>query len=145
MSYEPTDIELKNLLDHWIGQWNEPDADRRRELIREVWAEDGYQILVNPPEGIRDTARQYGVPAPAVEVRGYDAMFARVTRAYEMFVADGEHFFEAEGEPVRHAGAAVALTWVMRSRADGTVAGSGLEVLTFDPDGRVRTDHEFVN
>ncbi|MFF0501902.1 hypothetical protein ACFYU5_36330 [Nocardia aobensis] len=145
MSYEPTDIELKNLLDRWIGQWNEPDAGRRRELIREVWAEDGYQILVNPPEGIRDTARQYGVSAPAVEVRGYDAMFARVTRAYEMFVADGEHFFEAEGEPVRHAGAAVALTWVMRSRADDTVAGAGLEVLTFDPDGRVRTDHEFVN
>lgn len=144
MSYEPTDIELKNLLDRWVGQWNEPDADRRRELIREVWAADGYQVMVNPPEGIRDTARHYGVSAPAIEVRGYDAMFNRVTRAYDMFVADGEHVFEPEGEPVRHAGAAVALTWVMRSRADGTVAGSGLEVLTFDTDGRVRTDHQFV-
>lgn len=144
MSYEPTDIELKNLLDRWVGQWNEPDADRRRELIREVWAADGYQVMVNPPESIRDTARHYGVSAPAIEVRGYDAMFNRVTRAYDMFVADGEHVFEPEGEPVRHAGAAVALTWVMRSRADGTVAGSGLEVLTFDTDGRVRTDHQFV-
>jgi hypothetical protein len=38
----------------------------------------------------------------------------------------------------------VALTWVMRSRADGSIAGSGLEVLTFGTDGRVRTNHEFV-
>jgi hypothetical protein len=30
------------------------------------------------------------------------------------------------------------------SRASGSIAGSGLEVLTFGPDGRVRTDHEFV-
>jgi hypothetical protein len=48
------------------------------------------------------------------------------------------------GEVVRHAGATLALTWVMRSRADGSVAGSGLDVLTFGPGGRVRTDHQFV-
>jgi hypothetical protein len=36
------------------------------------------------------------------------------------------------------------MTWVMRSRASGSVAGSGLEVLTFGPSGRVRTDHQFV-
>ena len=145
MSYEPTDGELTEQLDRWISQWNEPDAERRRRLIREVWTEDGYQILVNPPQGIRDAAGQLGVPAPPVEVRGYDAMFARVTRAYEMFVAGGEYVFEAAGAPVRHAGTAVALTWEMRSRADGSVAGSGLEVLTFAPDGRVHTDHEYVS
>ena len=37
-----------------------------------------------------------------------------------------------------------ALTWVMRSRVDGSIAGSGLDVLTFGPGGRVRTDHQFV-
>ncbi|WP_227983991.1 hypothetical protein [Nocardia spumae] len=145
MSDEPTDIELKEQLDRWIAQWNEPDEQRRRALIRQVWTEDGYQVMVNPPQGIRDTAQQYGVTAPPIEIRGHDAMFARVTRAYEMFIADGEHVFEAAGEPVRHAGAAIALTWVMRSRADGSIAGSGLEVLTFDSDGRVRTDHEYVS
>ena len=109
-----------------------------------MWTEDGYQVMVIPPEGIRATAGQYGVPVPCVEIRGYDAMYARVTRAYEMFIANGEHVFEQQGEVFRHAGAAVALTWVMRSRANGSIAGSGLEVLTFGPDGRVRTDHEFV-
>jgi hypothetical protein len=100
--------------------------------------------MVNPPEGIRDTAATFGVPVPAVEIRGHDALYARVSRAYEMFIAPGEYVFEQHGTPVRHAGAAVALTWVMRSRADGSVAGTGSEVLTFDPDGRVRSNHEFV-
>jgi len=144
MSYEPNDIELKQLIDRWIAQWNEPDAQQRRSLVEQVWAEDGFQSMVNPPQGIRDTAAEYGVPFPAVEIRGHDALFARVTRAYEMFIAAGEYVFEAQGDPVRHAGAAVALTWVMRSRTDGSIAGSGLEILTFDADIRVRSDHEFV-
>jgi len=143
MSYEPTETELKQLIDRWVAQWNEPDPDERRRLIREVWAEDGYQVMVNPPEGVRDTAAHFGVPFPAIEIRGYDAMYARVTRAYDMFIAAGEYAFE-RGEVVRHPGAAVALTWLMRSRTDGSVAGSGLEVLTFDTDGRVHSDHEFV-
>jgi hypothetical protein len=144
MSYQPTDIELKQLIDSWIAQWNEPDAQQRRRLIREVWDEDGYHLMVNPPQEIRDTAATYGVPFPAVEIRGHDAMFARVTRAYEMFIAAGQYVFEQHGELVRHAGAAVALTWVMRSRADGSIAGSGLDVLTFSPDVRVHSAHQFV-
>jgi hypothetical protein len=144
MSYEPADIEMKQLIDRWIAQWNEPSPDERHRLIRDVWTEDGYQIMVNPPQGIRETAAHYGVPVPSVEIRGHDAIYARVTRAYEMFIADGEYVFEQQGEVVRHAGAAVALNWVMRSRASRSVAGSGLEVLTFGPDGRVRTDHQFV-
>ena len=144
VSYEPVDTELKQLIDRWVAQWNEPSPGERRRLIGDVWAEDGYQIMVNPPQGIRETAERYGVPVPPVEIRGYDAICARVTRAYEMFIADGEYVFEQQGEAVRRAGAAVALTWVMRSRASGSIAGSGLEVLTFGPAGRVRTDHQFV-
>jgi hypothetical protein len=144
MSYEPADIELKQLIDRWIAQWNEPRPDERRRLIREMWAEGGYQVMVNPPQGIRETAAQYGVPAPSIEIRGHDALYARVTRAYEMFIADGEYGFEQQGEVVRHAGAAVALSWVMRSRADGSIVGSGLDVLTFGPGGLVSTDHQFV-
>ena len=144
MSHERADVELKQLVDRWIAQWNEPSPDERRRLIRDVWTEDGYQIMVNPPQGIRETAAHYGVPVPSVEIRGHDAIYARVTRAYEMFIADGEYFFVQQGEVVQHAGGAVALNWVMCSRASGSIAGSGLDVLTFGPGGRVRTDHQFV-
>ncbi|MCX4092036.1 hypothetical protein [Nocardia sp. alder85J] len=144
MSQQFTDIELKQLADRWVAQWNEPDPGERRRMIRELWAEDGYQILVNPPEAVRAAAAHLSVPFPSLEIRGHDALFERVGRAYDMFVGAGDHVFEQQGEPIRHAGAAVAVTWVMRSRADESVAGSGLEVLTFGPDGRVHSDHEYV-
>lgn len=144
MSYEPTDTELKRIASSYVAQWNEPDPAERCRLIRHVWAVDGVQVLVNPPQEIRDAAAHYGIAYPALEVRGYDALAARVGRAYDMFVAGDEYVFELDGEPARQAGAAVALTWVMRSRTDGTVVGSGLDVLTFDTDCRVRTDHQFV-
>lgn len=144
MSYEPSDIELKQLLDNYIAQWNECDSERRGGLIRQVWAVDGVQVLVNPPQEIRETAAHYGIAHPPLEVHGHDAFDARVRRAYELYVEPGQYAFELSGEPVRQTGAAVSFTWVMRDRADGSVAGSGFDVLTFDADARIRTDHQFV-
>jgi hypothetical protein len=144
MSYQPTDVELKQLIDRYIAQWNEPDPDQRRRLIRQVWAVDGLQVLVNPPQGIRESAAHYGIAFPPLEVRGHDAFDSRVRRAYEMYVAPGQHVFEWDGEAVRQPGAAVSFSWVMRDLADGNVAGSGFDVLTFDADARIRTDHQFV-
>ncbi|ACU75308.1 conserved hypothetical protein [Catenulispora acidiphila DSM 44928] len=144
MSYEPTDFELKQLLDLYLAQWNEGDAERRSDMIRQVWAVDGLQVLVNPPQEIRETAAHHGIASPLLEVRGHDAFDARVRRAYELFVAPGQYTFELNGGPVRQAGAAVSFSWVMRDRADGSVAGAGFDVLTFDADARIRTDHQFV-
>ena len=144
MSYEPNDTELKQLVESWVAQWNEPDPERRRRLVREVWSADALHVLVNPPEAVRDGATRLGIVPPSLEVRGYDAFDARVGRAYEMFVAPGQYVFELAGEPVRQSGAAVSVNWVMRDLADGSVAGSGFDVFTFDDDARVRTDHQFV-
>ncbi|WP_067900543.1 hypothetical protein [Nocardia vaccinii] len=144
MSSKLTDIELKQLADRYLAQWNEPDPRTRRQLIRELWAADGVQVLVNPPEQIRDSAANLAIAAPPLEVRGYDAMDQRVSRAYEMFVEPGQCVFELAGEAAMQAGAAVTLTWVWRSRTDGSVAGSGFDVLTVDEAGRIRTDHQFV-
>jgi hypothetical protein len=144
MSHELTDTGLKQLLDRYVAQWNEPDPERRRRLIRQVWAVDGVQVLVRPPEEIRDGAAHYGITAPPLEVRGHDALDLRVGRAYEMFIASGQYLFELDGEPVRQAGAAVSFTWVMRDRSDGSTAGAGFDVLTLDAEARIRTDHQFV-
>jgi hypothetical protein len=144
MSYEPTDIELKQLITQYLAQWNEPDPGLRQRLIRQIWAVDGVQVLVNPPRELREGAAHYGIAFPPLEVRGHDAFDARVGRAYELFVAPGQYVFDVDGEPVRQAGAAVSLTWVMRDRSDGSVAASGFDVLTFDADARIRTDHQFV-
>src|SRR4051812_46120075 len=80
------ELDVKVLADRYVAQWNEPDPAARSALIRELWAHDGIQVLVDPPQEIREAAEQLAFPVPPLEVRGHDALDARVTRAYEMFV-----------------------------------------------------------
>ena len=43
------------LADRYVALWNEPDPDRRRQLIAGLWTEDGSHIL-QPPQEIREVA-----------------------------------------------------------------------------------------
>lgn len=116
----------------------------RRKLIREVWAPDGGQVLVDPPEEIRNAADQLQFPAPPLEVHGYDALEARVTRAYDMFIAPGEHTFRPSGDVLRLRNHVVGVTWEMVAIATGEVVGGGFDVFHLGPDGRIRTDYQFI-
>jgi hypothetical protein len=137
-------LDVQRWADRYVAQWNEPDPAARSAFIRELWAPDGVQVLVNPPEAVRDAAAALAVPAPPLEVRGHDALTARVSRAYEMFVAPGEHVFEAADEPVPLMPTVFGIRWSMVSVRTGEVVGGGLDVLALDGDGRIRTDHQFV-
>ncbi|MFI6600210.1 hypothetical protein ACIBHX_28535 [Nonomuraea sp. NPDC050536] len=134
----------KELADRYVALWNEPDSATRGELIRQLWAPAGNQVLVDPPEAIRDAAAALAFPAPPLEVHGYDALEARVTRAYEMFVEPGEHVFETAGEPTVLLSNLVVVRWSMVSTGTREVVGGGLDVLALDGDGRIRTDHQFI-
>ncbi|HKA83735.1 MAG TPA: hypothetical protein VKD21_07720 [Acidimicrobiales bacterium] len=136
--------DTRELVDRYVALWNEPDPDVRRRTIRELWAPDGAQVLVDPPVEIRDAADRLAFPHPTLEVHGYDAIEARVSRAYEMFIAPGEYVFELGGDASRLLGNVVSLTWSMVSRADRDKAGGGLNVLALGEDGRIRLDYQFV-
>ena len=43
------------LAERYVALWNEPDPDRRRRMIAELWTADGLHIL-QPPEEIREVA-----------------------------------------------------------------------------------------
>ncbi|MEV3921275.1 hypothetical protein [Actinomadura coerulea] len=137
-------IDVKQIADRYLAQWNEPDPAARSALIRELWAPDALHVLVNPPEAIRDAAAALAVPAPPLEVHGHRALDARVARAYEMFVAPGEHVFEIAEEPSVLLPHVVAVRWSMVTADGGEAVGGGLDVLYLDEDGRIRTDHQFV-
>ena len=57
------------LAEKYLALWNEPDADRRRRLIAELWTEDGRHIL-QPPEEIREIAAQPGIGLTASSRHG---------------------------------------------------------------------------
>jgi hypothetical protein len=135
---------LKTLSDRYLSLWNEPDLGVRRKLIRELWAPDGAQVLVDPPQEIRHAAVRLRFSTPTLEVHGYDALEARVTTAYEMFVEPGEFVFRARGNSTHLLRNVVTVDWAMVSADDGAHAGGGVEVLDLDDEGRIRTDYQFI-
>jgi hypothetical protein len=136
--------DLQQLVDRYVALWNEPDPDIRRHAIRELWAPDGFHVLVDPPEEVREAADRLAFAMPTLEVHGYDALEARVTRAHETFIAPGEYVFELGGSPSRLLANVVSLNWTLVARADGEKAGGGLNVLALGGDGRIRIDYVFV-
>jgi hypothetical protein len=130
------------LSDRYVSLWNEPDPERRRQLVAELWTEDGAHFL-QPPREISEFAARPGIGLTAtLEARGHEALAARATSAYEEFVVRGAYRFRRRDDITRVADV-VTFGWEMVS-ADGEVAGAGREFLLLDVDGRIRRDYQFI-
>jgi hypothetical protein len=80
--------ELNEFLERYVTVWNEPETEQRRQLIRALWSEDAVHFT------------------ESLEARGYEAIEARVTRAYQEFVEPGEYIFKvANNADAHHDGA----------------------------------------
>ncbi|MEV0720510.1 hypothetical protein [Asanoa sp. NPDC050611] len=130
-----------DLADRYIAVWNEPDAQRRRALVGELWSADGTHQM-HPPEEVRTVADRFGV-TPRLTAHGHAELESRVTKAYEEFVAPGRYLFRPQDTGTR-VHDALKFRWEMVDRSDGTVAAVGLEVLLLEPDGRIRMDYQFI-
>lgn len=130
------------LAGRYVALWNEADPLRRRAAIANLWIEDGVHIL-QPPQEVREIAARRGIGLTArLEARGHAALEARVTSAFEEFVAPGEFSFRRR-DSATCLDDVVKFRWEMVSR-DGDVAGTGLEFLVVAPDGRIRRDYQFI-
>ncbi|RKS79233.1 hypothetical protein BZB76_0683 [Actinomadura pelletieri DSM 43383] len=138
-------VEAKQLVERYVAQWNEPDPTVRSKIIRELWAPDGVHVLVDPPQAMREAATALAFPVPPLEVRGHEALDVRVAHAYTMFLASGEHFFEAASEPSVLLPHVIAFRWAMLTTGAREVVGGGLDVLALDDEGRIRSDHQYIN
>ena len=138
---------LADFTTRWFALWTEADPQARSRLVADLWATNGAQILVDPPQEVRDAANALAFPIPRFEVRGHDEIDRRVTRAYEMFIEPGEYTFNATADAdavLLMAPGLIGLAWEMVSLADGTVAGRGYDVLALDDDGRILLDHQHI-
>lgn len=136
------DIALKNLTCRYVAVWNEPDAERRRAAVRELWSADAVHVL-QPPREMRQAAEGLGFDRLALEARGHDELELRVTRAYEEFVAPGTFVFRSRGDASRLRDV-VKFRWEMLPRSGGDVAGIGLEILVLGADARIVSDYQFI-
>ncbi|MFD9061955.1 hypothetical protein ACFVZ3_10580 [Kitasatospora purpeofusca] len=131
----------QRIADRYVALWNEPDPERRRRAIEELWAAGGVHLL-QPPEDMRERAAELGFADTVLEARGHDALERRVARAHEAFVANGDYVFRQQGAAIR-VGDAVKLSWVMVRPGEDEVLGGGVEMLVLNEDDRIATDYQF--
>jgi hypothetical protein len=130
------------LADRYLALWNEPDADRRRRTIAELWTEDGRHV-VQPPQEIRAIAAQPGIGLTAIlEARGHDEIEARVASAYEHWVASEGLSFRRRDD-AEQLGDVLKFHWEGVDK-DGELFAVGLHFLVLAADGRIERDYTFV-
>src|SRR5215208_4019927 len=128
------------LAERYTAVWMEPDGDRRRKAIADLWSEDAIHIL-QPTQEVYEAAAERAVN-PTWQVRGHGELEARVTSAYEDFVATGQMSFRSR-QGAKRLGDVVTWRWEGVS-PDGEVLGAGLEFVILAADGRIATDYQFV-
>jgi hypothetical protein len=130
------------LAEKYLALWNEPDADRRRRMIAELWTQDGRHIL-QPPQEIREIAARPGIGLTAVlEARGYEEIEARAASAYEHWVGSEGFSFRGRDDP-ELLGDVVKFHWEAVAK-DGELFAVGLNFLILAADGRIERDYTFV-
>ena len=130
------------LAEQYVALWNEPDADRRRRTIAELWTEDGRHLL-QPPQEIRRIAAQPGIGLTAIrEARGREEIEARVASAYEHWVASEGLSFRRHDD-AEQLGDVLKFHWEALT-GEGEVAAVGLCFLVTTADGRIERDYTFI-
>jgi hypothetical protein len=141
-STETRATQAEQLASRYLALWNEPDADRRRRMVAELWTEDGSQIL-QPPQEMREMAARPGLGlAATLEARGHAELEARAATSYEEWVRSAGLSFRRRDDVYRlHE--VVKFHWEAVS-PDGEVTAVGLVFLVLGTDGRIRRDYVFI-
>lgn len=117
---------LEDLLDRYVSLWNEPDAQRRRERIPQVWAPGAASLH------------------RLLEPRGHAALEQRIAASHEKWNGGRGYRFRSARHAFGHH-ATVMFNWEMidPAAADRVVA-HGLSFMLLDRDGLIDTELQFA-
>jgi len=124
MDLHLTTTAAERIAERYVAVWSESDAARRREAVKELWAEDGVEYVEE------------------TEFRGHAALDARIAAAYETFVGSGR-FAITVADDVRWHHDVITMT-VHLTTPSGESAWAARAVLLIGADDLIRQDYQFV-
>lgn len=116
--------DTNTLIERWVSNWHEPNPDVRRATIDELCATDC----------VYRNAR--------AEFTGRDGLQDAVTAAHEAWIEQGYSFRLARIDSHHDA---IRYVWEMVPDAGGEPASVGTHFARVDADGRLISDHQFVD
>jgi hypothetical protein len=117
--------DMATTIDRYVAVWNEPDPEARRREIEALWRPDA--LFANA----------------GAEYRGHSEIAAGVTLSHDRWVGTG-HVFRSAGLADAHHNVA-RVVWAMHAPSGGEPVSIGTSFLTFDADGRIVSDHQFID
>jgi hypothetical protein len=122
---ETTATDIAAFVDRYVNIWNEPDAEQRRQTIRELWQQDARHLT------------------RTLEAVGHDGIETRVADAYQKWVKEKGNVFRLRDGVDGHHGT-IKLRWEMLPAAGGEVISIGFDFLVLGEDGRIRIGYQFI-
>ncbi len=104
----------------YLAVWSEPDPGSRRAAIAGLWARDGAEFV----EG--------------TQFRGHEELGARITGAYQEFVASGRYAITGAGDVTRHDD--IVTFTIQLTAPGGEIAWAARVFLLLDADGLIQED-----
>jgi hypothetical protein len=119
-----TEPRTTEIVARYVAVWSEPDPGSRRAAIAGLWAPDGAEFV----EG--------------TQFRGHQELDARITHAYQEFVAAGGYAVTSTSDVTRHDG--IVTFTIQLTAPGGEVACAARVILFLAGDGRIREDYQLT-
>lgn len=119
-----TEPRTTEIVARYVALWSEPDPGSRRAAIASLWASDGAEFV----EG--------------THFRGHQELDARITHAYQEFVASGRYAVTSTSDVTRHDG--IVTFTIQLTTPGGEVAWAARVILFLAGDGRIREDYQLT-
>ena len=119
-----TEPRTTEIVARYVAVWSEPDPGSRRAAIAGLWAPDGAEFV----EG--------------THFRGHQELDARITHAYQEFVASGRYAVTSTSDVTRRDG--IVTFTIQLTTPGGEVAWAARVILFLAGDGRIREDYQLT-
>ena len=116
---------IEDLVQAFVGVWNERDPARRSEMVGSLWLPDGRHLM------------------GAQDVRGHAALEERVAASHQRNVVEKGYIFRPAAAIQSLAGV-IKFRWDMARSDSGEVISTGVGFLAIDDDGRIACDYLFT-